>query len=124
MSEADRAKLTKAARQGLEQAEQLYGEGRYGDCETVAENALDVAPDNVKKIRAELLKVAAFSEIALGKTDESKASFRTLLQIDPQYELDLYRTASSLVPIDGVIAERAAKSAAKAAGPLPMTQMS
>jgi hypothetical protein len=89
----------------LERAERLYGDGEYEACAKLTANLL--AADGASgQNKIELLRFLAFSQIALGDYNGSKASFKRILSIDPKYKLDLYQTSPKILDIFEAVALR------------------
>lgn len=103
---AERRAVAKRLARSLEQAERLYGNGEYGECEKITKGVLGAAQDGSKRSRVEILRLLAFSQIAQGEYQDAKGSFKALLDLDPSYELDLYRTSPKILDIFEAVALR------------------
>ncbi len=90
----------------LEQSERLYSDGEYKACRKLTSKTLANAPKADDDKQVELLRLQAFSEIALGDFDRSKKLFKRLLELDPEYALDLYQTSPKILDIFNSVAMR------------------
>lgn len=90
----------------LEDLERLCGDGDYKGCEERARQVLESAPASAVSGRVEVLRLRAVALVALGRNEDSKAAFRQLLKLDPEYDLDLYRTSPKILDVFQAVAER------------------
>lgn len=90
----------------LEAVERACDDGDFAGCEREARRRLDAPPAAAAATRVELLRLEAFALIAQGRVEESKAAFRDLLKLDPEYDLDLYRTSPKILGVFQAVAER------------------
>jgi hypothetical protein len=91
--------------EGLERAERLYGDGEYEACSSLTQSLLSTDGASSQS-RIELLRLLAFSQIALGDYAASKATFKKILAVDPKYQLDLYQTSPKILDIFEAVALR------------------
>lgn len=89
----------------LEQAERLYHDGEYDGCSKLVARALADGPAN-EQAKVELLRLLAFSQVALGDYAASKSTFKKLLAVNPKYQLDLYQTSPKILDIFEAVALR------------------
>lgn len=92
--------------QELEALERLMSDGEYKGCEERAARALDRAPPAAVSAKTEILRLRAVSLIALGRAAEGKEIFRAVIKLDPEYDLDLYRTSPKVLEVFQAVAER------------------
>lgn len=92
--------------EATESLERACDDGDYEDCETDAKKLFDASPAAPTAVRVELLRLRACALIALNRIEESKDSFRMLLKLDPEYDLDLYRTSPKILDVFQAVAER------------------
>lgn len=92
--------------EAMETLERTCDDGDYASCEVDAKKVFDDAPAAPTASRVELLRLRAFAQIALGKSEDSKETFKTLLKLDPEYDLDLYRTSPKILEVFQAVAER------------------
>lgn len=90
----------------LEELDRLCGEGEWSACETTARRTLEEAPSAPEASQVELLRIRAVALIALGRVEESRVAFKRLLALDPEYDLDLYRTSPKILDVFQAVAER------------------
>jgi hypothetical protein len=90
----------------VEALDRLCSDGDYAACETEAKRVFDASPAAPTATRVEVLRLRAVALVALGRSEESKGVFRTLLQLDPEYDLDLYRTSPKILDVFQAVAER------------------
>ncbi len=92
--------------EAMETLERTCDDGHYEACEVDAKKVFEDAPAAPTASRVELLRLRAFAQIALGKSEDSKETFKTLLKLDPEYDLDLYRTSPKILDVFQAVAER------------------
>lgn len=90
----------------LQSTEDLYADGLYERAHDQGMMLLKNRPAASAKDRLELFRVVGFSLVALGKVDDAKAAFQEMLHINPDYELDLYRTSPKILNIFHEVAMR------------------
>jgi hypothetical protein len=90
----------------LESLDRLCGDGDYTACEAQATKVFGEMPAGQISSRAEVLRLRAVALVALGKVEEAKTTFRKLLELDPEYDLDLYRTSPKILDVFQAVAER------------------
>lgn len=102
LSGASRPDLSRA----VDELERLLSEGLFDACQSHASAVFDAAAPGAAEERTEILRLRAVALIALGRVDESKSTFKLLLAIEPDYELDLYRTSPKVLDVFQAVAER------------------
>jgi tetratricopeptide (TPR) repeat protein len=90
----------------LEELERTCSDGDYKECDERGKQIFASAPQNATSARAEILRLRAVALVALARIEESKSVFRQLLKLDPDYDLDLYRTSPKILDVFQAVAER------------------
>jgi LysM repeat protein len=90
----------------IETLERSCSDGEYKSCEERAKKLVAMLPVGAFSGRVEILRLRAFALVALGRVEESKETFRNLLKLDPEYDLDLYRTSPKILDVFQAVAER------------------
>jgi hypothetical protein len=90
----------------IETLERSCSDGEYKSCEDRAKQLVAMIPVGAVSSRVEILRLRAFALVALGRVEESKDAFRQLLKLDPEYDLDLYRTSPKVLDVFQAVAER------------------
>lgn len=92
--------------EAMETIERACDDGEYAACESDAHKLIEGAPSLPATSKVELYRLRACALVAMGRVDESKESFRALLKLDPEYDLDLYRTSPKILDVFQAVAER------------------
>jgi hypothetical protein len=90
----------------LENLERLCGDGEYRECDERGRQVLAQSPSAAVSGKVEILHLRAVALVALGRIEESKSVFKQLLKLDPEYDLDLYRTSPKVLDVFQAVAER------------------
>ena len=90
----------------IQSTEDLYADGLYERAHNEATMLLKNRPAASPKDRLELFRVVGFSSVAMGKVEDAKNAFREMLHINPDYELDLYRTSPKILNVFHEVAVR------------------
>ncbi len=96
---AARVPARQAQRQ-VDAAERLFAAGHYDKCVKFGNRALKkFASRLANSPKIELLRLTGICLVALGREPDARIAFSRLKQLDPSYELDLYRTSPKVLSV-------------------------
>ncbi|MCK6551262.1 LysM peptidoglycan-binding domain-containing protein [Myxococcota bacterium] len=103
---ADPATAADAGDAEREALDRTCDDGEWAACEAGARRLFDALGPERSAVRVEVLHLRAVALVALGRADDARETFRRLLQLDPEYDLDLYRTSPKILEVFQAVAER------------------